>query len=284
MKILDALILAQNKLKQSNVENPSIDALILLMHITSFSKEKIVFNPDLELTKNNLDSFLTLVARRQLREPVSHIIGRREFYGLEFFINAHVLDPRSDSESLIELIAEIFFNKEQKLTILELGTGSGCLSITLLKNFTQSEVSAVDISLKALEVAKRNSALHQVCDRFKLIHSDLFKNIEPKKFDIIISNPPYIATKEIEFLSDDVRLFEPRLALDGGFDGLDFYRKISNESSAFLAPHGLVIIEIGYGQKQNIVDIFAQNKFYLKNEKKDLSGIDRVLVFELLRN
>ena len=280
MKIYDALILAQNKLQQSNIENPAIDALVLLKHVTSFSKEKIIFNPNLELTENQLNDFWRAIARRQVREPVSHILENREFYGLDFFVNANVLDPRPDSESLIELVTKIFPDKAQKLEILELGVGSGCLSITLLKSFINAVGSGVDISLKALEVAQKNSVSHQVQNRFELKHSDLFANVAAQKFDLIISNPPYIAAAEIETLADEVRLFEPRLALDGGADGLDFYRRIASEGAGFLKPDGFVVVEVGYDQQQDVVEIFAQHRFSLKLAQRDLAGVERVLCFE----
>lgn len=279
MKISTALILAQNKLQQSNIESAAIDALVLLRHVTSFSKEKIIFNPNLELTENQLEDFWRVVVRRQAREPVSHILEQREFYGLDFFVSSSVLDPRPDSESLIELACEMFPDKNQKLEILELGVGSGCLSITLLKNFPNAMASGVDISLEALEVAQKNSSAHQLQHRFELMQSDLFANVGAKKFDLIISNPPYIPEAEIENLADEVRLFEPRLALVGGVDGLDFYRRIAKESAGFLKPAGPVVVEVGHDQKQAVVDIFAANEFGFKKARPDLAGVERVLCF-----
>lgn len=279
MKISDALILAQKKLQQVNVESPAIDALLLLKHVTSFSKEKIIFNPNLELNENQLENFWRTISRREAREPVSHILEQREFYGLDFFVNNNVLDPRPDSESLIELVLKMFPDKKQNLQILELGVGSGCLSITLLKNFVNAAGSGVDISLKALEIAQKNSVTHQLQNRFYLQQSDLFANVVAQKFDLIISNPPYIAAAEIENLAAEVRLFEPRLALDGGVDGLDFYRRIANESAQFLKPEGLVVVEVGHDQKQAIVDIFMRQQFKLKRVQQDLAGVERVLCF-----
>ena len=279
MKISDALILAQNKLRQSNIESAAIDALVLLRHVTSFSKEKIIFNPDLELAESQLEGFWRVVARRQAREPISHILEQREFYGLDFFVSGNVLDPRPDSESLIELVCEMFPDKNQKLEILELGVGSGCLSITLLKNFPNAVASGVDISLEALAVAQKNSSAHQLQNRFELRQSDLFANVAAKKFDLIISNPPYIPAAEIENLADEVRLFEPRLALDGGVDGLDFYRRIAKESAKFLKPAGLVVVEVGHDQKQAVVDIFVANGFRFEKAQRDLAGVERVVCF-----
>lgn len=282
MKISAALILAQNKLQQSKVESPAIDALVLLRHATSFSKEQVIFNPNLELTPKQLEDFWQAIARRQKREPVSHIIGQREFYGLDFLVSGNVLDPRPDSESLIELALKIFPDKNQELKILELGVGTGCLSITLLKQFVNAVGIGVDISLEALAVAQKNTAAHQLQKRFQLQQSDLFANIEAQKFDLIISNPPYIPAQEIEKLADEVRLFEPRLALDGGVDGLDFYRRIAQESVGFLKPQGQVVVEVGHDQKRDVVDIFGKQGFGFKLVQQDLAGVARVLGFELL--
>lgn len=281
MKISAALILAQQKLQQSNINSAALDALVLLCYVTDFSKEKIIFNPNQQLTPNQLDDFWSAIARRQRREPVSHILSRREFYGLDFFVSAAVLDPRPDSESLIELVSEIFPDKNQKLEILELGVGSGCLSITLLKNFINAVASGIDISLAALEVAKKNADNHQVQKRFKLGQSDLFAAIDQQRFDLIISNPPYIEASKIENLADEVKLFEPRLALDGGVDGLDFYRKIAKKSASFLKPAGLIVVEVGHDQAQKVAQIFAQENFGLKVIKKDLGGVARSLCFGL---
>jgi release factor glutamine methyltransferase len=279
MKIAAALVLAQNKLQQSNINSAAIDSLALLCYSTGFSKEEAIFNPNLELTKKQLDDFWSAIARRQRREPVSHILSRREFYGLDFFVSRDVLDPRPDSESLIELIQEIFLDKNQKLEFLELGVGSGCLSISLLKNFSNAAANGVDISLAALEIAQKNANIHQVQNRFQLKKSDLFAAIEAKKFDLIISNPPYIEAAQIENLADEVRLFEPRLALDGGIDGLDFYRRIAKESANFLKPAGFVAVEVGHDQAQKVVEIFAQYQLGLKKIKRDLAGVDRALCF-----
>lgn len=281
MKISAILSWAKNKLQQKNIETASLDSLVLLCNATSFSKEKIIFNPDLELEQTAQEKFQKMIERREKREPVSHIINHREFYGLDFFVSGDVLDPRPDSESLIELVIKIFPHKNHQFSFLELGVGSGCLSIALLKNFPNAFAMGVDISAKAIAIAQKNAQNQQVQNRFNLQQSDLFIKIAPQKFDLIISNPPYIPTQEIEKLADDVRLFEPRLALDGGVDGLNFYRKISQEVIEFLKPQGFVVVEIGYGQKKDVEKIFKENKFLLKFVQCDLAGFERVLGFEL---
>ncbi len=285
MKISDALSQARQKLDSKGVSNSKLDSLILLTHTffvlkENFTKEQIIFNPDLELEPEQYKVFFELINRRANREPVSQIIGKREFFGEEFLVNSNVLDPRPDSETLIELVLKKFWQQNQKLKILELGVGSGCLIITLLKAFDNAEATAVDISQKALEIAQKNAINHQVQNRLNLLESDLFQKISAsKKFDLIISNPPYIASKEIELLQDEVKIYEPRTALDGGLDGLDFYRRIAAKAKNFLNPSGKIILEIGISQKEEIEKIFTEKKFTLEESKQDLAGIERTLCF-----
>jgi release factor glutamine methyltransferase len=281
VKISEALVKARQDLDSKGVSNSKLDVLILLSHALLFSKEQIIFNPDLELNPAQQKSFFDLILRRAAREPVSQIIGKREFFGEDFFVSKDVLDPRPDSESLIELVLKNFL-KDQKLTILELGVGSGCLIITLLKALKIADGAGVDISDKALEVCKKNAEHHQVHNRLRLMKSDLFSGLKPlEKFDLIISNPPYISSSVIENLEPEVRIYEPRTALDGGVDGLDFYRKISAQAKNFLNKNGQIILEIGFDQKEKVIEIFSEKEFLLIDSKSDLSGVTRVLRFKI---
>jgi release factor glutamine methyltransferase len=308
MKISEILAQAKNQLEKLGVSNSKLDSLILLTHALCVSKEYVIFNPDLQLDEKQQKSFLELVERRAKREPISHILGKREFYGRDFIVTKDVLDPRPDSESLIELVLKKFPLKEnKKIKILEIGCGSGCLVITLLKELKMAEAIALDISEAALEVFGRNASLHEVMDRIKFLQSDLFTELKhheilrfaqddnitchperskgshdsSQKFDLIISNPPYIESQTIEELQPEVKIYEPRLALDGGLDGLDFYRKIALEAKSFLCHSGKIVLEIGFGQKEEIVEIFAQNGFILEELKQDLAGTVRALCFSL---
>ncbi len=283
MKISDALIKARSKLNSSGVENGKLDSLILLSHAISASKEHVIFNPDLELKPSQQEFFFALIDRRSEREPVSHLIQKREFFGEDFFVNHNVLDPRPDSESLIELVLKNFPDRNRKLKILEIGTGSGCLIISLLKLYKFSEAFGVDISKDALEICQKNSKIHQVENRLTLKNSDLFSKISPQeKFDLIISNPPYIPSEDIKYLEPEVKIYEPILALDGGIDGLDFYKKISSKAANFLTENGKIIFEIGFGQESQIIKICAENNLIFENQNRDLSGTIRSLCFRLL--
>lgn len=279
MKISNALIAARQILSDKKIDSYKIDSLVLLCHILQCNKEKIIFNPDLDLTSLQEENFFDLVKRRANFEPVSHLIGKREFFGSDFIVSKDVLDPRPDSENLIELILENF-TQDKKFNFLELGVGSGCLLISLLLSFPNAAAIGVDISDKALNIAKQNAKLLDVLPRVNFIESDLFTNIS-SKFDLIISNPPYIKTADINNLQNEVKFFEPKLALDGGEDGLDFYRKIAKNAQKFLTKEGKLVVEIGYGQKDDIVAIFTENNWVFKDLKCDLGGVERVLLFEL---
>jgi release factor glutamine methyltransferase len=316
MKISDILAQAKGQLENSGVSSSRLDSLILLSHAfflcgLPFSKEQVIFNPDLKLDLAQQQSFFDLVKRRCNREPISHIIGRREFYGRDFIVNKDVLDPRPDSESLIELVLEKFPQKNQPIRILEIGSGSGCLIITLLKELSGAQAITLDISETALAVCKKNADLHKVRERLQILHSDVFSafqkqqilkqiqdngdnedslNHHPEvvaeaidnpstKFNLIISNPPYIDSETITTLQPEVRLHEPITALDGGIDGLDFYRRIALEAESFLCKNGKIILEIGFGQKEGVEKIFIKNGFSLEEVKKDLAGIERALCF-----
>jgi release factor glutamine methyltransferase len=281
VKISEGLAKAKLELDLKGVSNSRLDSLILLSYALSFSKEQVIFNPDLELNLEQQQQFFDLVKRRAQREPVSHIIGKREFFGNDFLVNSSVLDPRPDSENLIELVLEKFPNREVKLEFLEVGVGSGCLIISLLLLYKNSVAFGLDISEAALAVAKENAEKNSVKSRLNFLKSDLFCELDlEKKFDVIISNPPYIPARDILNLEPEVKNYEPLLALDGGVDGLDFYRRIAGESKNFLKKNGRIFLEIGFGQKDEIVKIFSEKNFILCAVKQDLSGIERILEFK----
>lgn len=280
MKISSALTQARLELDSKGVSNSKLDSLILLSHALFVSKEWIIFNPDHQLSELQQEVFFNLILRRASREPVSHLINKREFFGEDFFVNKNVLDPRPDSESLIELVFKNFSNKNQKLKILEIGVGSGCLIITLLKAFQEADAIGLDISEEALKICRQNSAIHQVASRLNLKKSDLFAALKMgEEFDLIISNPPYIASQEIETLEPEVKKYEPRIALDGGVDGLDFYKKIAATAKNFLKKDGKIILEIGFGQEKNVTNIFESEGFFSRESGLDLSGVVRNLCF-----
>lgn len=211
--------------------------------------------------------------------PLQYIIGKERFFGLDFLVNEDVFIPRPETEVLVERALEIVKGtrrKAQDTRILDLCTGSGCIAIALTKNASNCRIVASDISDRALEVAKKNASLNGVSDGISFIHSDLFKNIDGK-FDIIVSNPPYIARYEFESMQKEV-LREPRLAIDGGEDGLLFYRRIFDEAPRYLKEGGYCAVEIGYGQREAVREIMERSgNFKVIDVRKDRYGIDRVI-------
>jgi release factor glutamine methyltransferase len=272
-------------LQKNSVASPILDARLLLSFATSLSKEDIIFNAQqINLSENQIKKYFELIHKRAKKIPLTHLTNNREFFANNFYVDENVLDPRPDSEALIEMAIKEF-EKISFLEICEIGCGSGCLIISLLKYFENWRGLAIDISNKALVIAKKNADTNQVLTRINFLESNLFNNFKGDQiFDIIISNPPYIPTNDIENLQDEVRLYEPRIALDGGFDGLDFYRKIAEQSQKFLKNNGDIFLEIGYNQYQDVKKIFENNNFKFIDFKKDLSGIIRVLQFKKTRN
>lgn len=274
----------------ASYQNHILDSRILMLHSfrlkdSEKSLEWLVFNPNFLLDQEHQSIFFELIRRRSKSEPVSKIIGYKEFYGYKFLVNQNVLDPRPDSETLIELIIEYFKNHNDDTNVskkfLEMFTGSGCLAITTLKQFNNFTAIASDISSKAISIAKKNANINQVLNRVDFVESDNFNKISGE-FDFFIANPPYIATSEIKDLQQDARDYEPLISLDGGFDGLDFYRIIAKKVGNFLKKNSPIFLEIGHDQFADVNKIFIDNGFVLKNFKKDLSGIKRALCFKKL--
>lgn len=236
------------------------------------------------LTKKEEKRLSHIAQRRKGGEPLQYILGHCEFMGLRFSVYENVLIPRPETELLVEAILERHQHKNALLEILDLGTGSGNIAVSLAK-YLDCQVTTADVSKEALVVAKKNASLNFVSDKIRFIQSDLFSFFgnEPRKqslFDIIVSNPPYIQSDAIHKLSKEVRR-EPRLALDGGKDGLDFYRRIALQASRFLKVGGHIFLEIGDGQKKSVEKIFENTKnFILKETIKDYRQTDRVLIME----
>jgi release factor glutamine methyltransferase len=269
-------------LEKSKIASSHLDARLILAHLLKCDMQEIILNRHNDTLPTNLyQKFIEQIALRAKKIPVSHIINSREFYNNKFFVNNFVLDPRPDSECLIELIMSKY-KIDSQINICELGCGSGCLIITLLKHYQNWKGLAIDVSPNALDVAIRNAQTILSDQRIKFLHSDMFKKIGDSKFDIIISNPPYIPTHEIANLQDEVRVHEPTIALDGGDDGLFFYREIARNSPPFLNESSKIFVEIGDGQFLAVKKIFAENNFDLLDYKTDLNNIIRTLEFKLI--
>ena len=261
------------RFKESNIETYSLDAQLILCHVLNLDKIKLITNDSLVIDDNNLLTIESMVIRRLNNEPMQYILGKCEFMGLMFYVNEGTLIPRSDTEILVEEAINIIKKNNYKSAI-DIGTGSGAIAISLNK-YTNIAMTAVDISTKALEVAKKNAVANDANVEF--INSDLFHNVN-NKYDIIVSNPPYIEKNIIPTLMPQVKDFEPLLALDGGEDGLDFYKIIINDAINYINAKGCIIFEIGYNQGLAVSNILKDNGYTNISVIKDLAGLDRVVV------
>jgi len=263
------------KLKQKNISNPELDLRILLKYASKKNNEIILSN--LNLDNIDITKFKTSLQKRINRQSIAKIINNKSFWKYDFYVNNFVLDPRPETELIIEQVLFFYKDKNLKLKILDIGTGSGCIAISLAKEFKNSSITAIDISQKALEVAAKNSKIHN-CDnqiQFKLID---FKNIS-SKFDLIVSNPPYLTKDQFNNTDPEVKNFEPELALVGGDDGLKFYREYSNILNNLMNKKAYFVCEIGIDQRKHCEEIFHNSGLHLSNIVNDLQGIERILSF-----
>lgn len=270
---------ATRRLAEAGCDTPQLDARLLLESATGLSREEIILEPSRQVARSEAERFLSFIARRESREPVSRILGEREFYGRVFHVTPDVLDPRPDTETLIAAALE---RMPASARILDLGTGSGAIAVTLLAERPDASGVATDVSPAALAVAQSNAELNGVSERLCLLQGSWFSPVTGR-FDIIASNPPYIPERDIAGLSPDVRNFDPRLALVGGADGLDPYRAIASGAAAHLAAGGQVLLEIGAGQAEDVDAIFAASGFRAEGRYSDLGGHSRCLVFRQVK-
>ncbi|KJS19478.1 MAG: hypothetical protein VR72_18705 [Clostridiaceae bacterium BRH_c20a] len=249
---------------------------LLLSKVSGYSRAKLWAYPEVELSESDRKFFTELVKLRHAGEPLQYLLGTQSFMGLDFLVNKNVLIPRSDTEVLVEETISLARKLQWPLRILDLCTGSGAIAISLAKYLLEAEVTAVDISREALQTAQANAELHNVDQRVKILQGDLFHPIGCDTFHIITSNPPYITTAEMVKLPDDVKK-EPSLALWGGEDGLDFYRRIIKESRQYLKAPGWLLVEIGWLQGERVKELFEKNGFTECQIIKDWAGHDRVV-------
>ena len=280
MTIKQALIKGVTLLKLEKVSTPKLKARLLLQYVLKKPRQYLIVYDNQELTKKQEQEYLKYVEMVKQGEPIEHITHQKEFMKLNFYVDENVLIPRQDTEVLVEEVINIA-KKIRAKKILDLCTGSGAIAVSLAKYLENIEITALDISGKALDIAISNAKNNHVQDKITFVESNLFKNLGQEKYDIIVSNPPYIKKEEIEKLDREVRR-EPRIALDGGEDGLDFYRKIIAEGYEYLKYGGYICLEIGYDQKEEVMKIIEDKKQYTDSYcKKDLFDNDRVIVAKL---
>jgi release factor glutamine methyltransferase len=274
--IAAALMAARKALVAADMEPAAIDARLLMQAATELSHEEIVAAPESLLTEEASQKFSAFLTRRLADEPVSRILATREFYGRSFEVTPAVLDPRADTEALIGLALELV--KKPHGRLLDIGTGSGVIAVTLLAELPGFTGVAVDVSPDALHVARKNALANGVSGRLQFHHGSWFNGLT-EKFDLIVSNPPYIPHDDIVGLGNEVKDYDPHLALDGGADGLYAYRAIAAGAAARLFDTGLIIVEIGAGQGPDVTAIFIRHGFKLTGRRVDLGGHLRALAF-----
>lgn len=279
MILKDAYAEGKERLRNAGVPEADLDAWLLLEHVTGISRTVYYADPDREIPEEKYGQYKKYLEQREAHIPLQHITGEQDFMGLTFQVNEHVLIPRQDTETLVEEALKKLegFRAEDagQIRILDLCTGSGCILLSVLHYAGRPlEGTGSDISEKALETARGNAVSLGI--RAEFIRGDLFENVDGR-FHMILSNPPYIRTGEIETLQDEVKLHDPRLALDGMEDGLHFYRRIITESREYLLPGGWMIFEIGYDQAEDVRGLMAGAGYTDITVKKDLAGLDRVV-------
>ena len=300
MTVLEAIQKSTEFLAKKGVESPRLQIELLLAHLLKLPRMKLYLNFERTLTPSETDGLRELVKRRGQREPLQHITGSTSFCGFEINVNRHVLIPRPETEMLAELGWNFLSTLHpQPSTALDFGTGSGCIAIALAAKSLSAKIVATDISPEALALAKDNAVRNSVVERIEFVRSDGFSaltnrwgerprepeamandgspEVSPHQFDIVISNPPYIPSAEIATLQPEVRDFDPREALDGGADGLDFYRRLAAETKPFLKPGGKIMLEFGDGQAGDIRNIFETEKWIVEAVQEEYSHRERYL-------
>ena len=266
MNTLEAIKFGSNLLKEKKIPSYILDSELLLSKTLNKPREIILTNLNMDIEKKNFNIFKEYLIRRSKNEPLAYIFGEKEFWSKSFNVNKHTLIPRPETELLVDGLLKIF--KGKKISILDIGTGSGCIIVSLLTNLRQSVGTGVDISKNAILTAEKNVVKYKLNNRIKLLNKS-FENIFNKKFDLIVSNPPYIEKKAIKNLSEDIKKYEPRMALDGGNDGLDLIKKVIYKSKDILKVNGTLALEIGNEQIKKVSKILIDNNFRIENVIKD---------------
>jgi release factor glutamine methyltransferase len=273
---------SRDLLGAAGAEDAALDARLIVEHFTGTSRTDALARPEQDIPALAVEAVRAALTRRLAGEPVHRILGRRAFYGLDLELSPATLEPRPDTEVLVDRLvprlAELV-RRHGTCRVLDLGTGTGAIALALLAQVPEATAIGVDVDRRAVETAARNAAANGLSERFEGRVSDWFSNVNGK-FHAIVSNPPYIETKDMAELSPEVRLFDPPGALDGGADGLDAYRAIAAGAARFLEPDGLIGVEIGHMQRETVTAVFTALGFARTEAAKDLAGRDRVLIFE----
>ena len=275
MEILDLINSGSIQLKKNGINTHRLDSEILLAKILKRQREELLINLDQRASLQTIKGFKKLIDRRSFKEPIAYILKEKEFWSKMFFVDKNTLIPRPETELMVEKIVSIFKNKDIK--ILDIGTGTGCILISILSELNKSRGVGIDISQKAIKIAIKNLIKHKLTDQAKF-YKRSFTEFYGSKFDLIVSNPPYIKKKDIKNLDDDIKKFEPKLALDGGNDGLDVIKKVIYKSRSILKLNGMLALEIGNKQHKKVSKILRNNGFKTRFLVKDYKNNVRCIL------
>ena len=276
MNIENILDEGERILTKSKISNPQLDCEILLSSTLKKDKKYIILNPKESLSSKQIEKFKGLIERRKKKEPVAYLINKKEFWKGEFFVNKDVLIPRPDTELIIEQVLKIY-PKDSQLQVLDIGTGSGCILLSILKERSKFYGTGIDISKKSVNISKFNAKQLNLINRVKFFHSSV-DNFKIGKYDLIVSNPPYIEFFNLKYLEKDVINFEPKLALSGGSDGFSKIRKVISKAKNLIKKNGKFILEIGFNQKNKVKKILKEEGFYINKAIKDYGKNDRCII------
>ena len=280
MNALELLNSGSYKLQKQKIKTHRIDSEILLSKVLNKSREQILIRLNQNMKNTEVSAFDNLIQRRLHKEPIAYIINEKEFWSKKFQVNKNTLIPRPETELLVEDLIKIYKNKN--ISLLDVGTGSGCIIISLLSELPNSKGLGIDISSSALKIAKHNALLHKVEDRIKFYNKSII-NLFNCKFDLIVSNPPYIDAKNIKNLDDDIKKYEPLIALNGGNDGLDVIKKVIYKAKEILKINGRLAIEIGNWQSKKVSKELKINNFIIEKYIKDYKDNTRCLISKLIK-
>jgi release factor glutamine methyltransferase len=276
MNIENTLNQGINILKANNIPNPHLDSEILLCKSIDKDKKHIILNSKEILNNKQLKNFNNFIERRKNGEPIAYLINKKEFWKDEFYVNKDVLIPRPDTELIIDQVLKIY-SKQSQLQVLDIGTGSGCILLSILKERPNFYGTGIDISKKSINISKFNAKKLNLNNRTRFIHSSV-DNFKIGKYDIIVSNPPYIKSLSLKYLEKDVFGFEPKLALSGGFDGFSKIREVISKANNLIKKNGKFILEIGFDQKNKVIKILKKKGFYVNKAIKDYGNNDRCII------
>ena len=276
MNICEAINKGSKILKDNSILSAHIDSEILMAKVLNKDRKYVLLNSLKKISNKDFNFYKKLINERSSRKPIAQLINKKFFWNSEFYISEDILIPRPETELIVENVLKLTKQKN-KLNILDIGIGSGCILISILKEKKTFYGTGIDISKKCLNISKINALNHNIYNRLKLFKSNVDKFFLGK-YDLIVSNPPYIKISDLKYLERDVANFEPRLALNGGLDGLSEIRKVIKKSSVLIKKKGKFILEIGFDQKNRVIDLLKKEGFYINNVKKDLGNNDRCIV------